>query len=100
MNYIKNIEETSEFKNWLSGLRDRDARLRILSRISKIAQTGHLGDAKPLGKGLSELRFDFGPGYRVYFALRRDVVIVLIGGGDKSTQDRDIRVARRYLEID
>jgi putative addiction module killer protein len=96
---IKNIEQTIEFSNWINGLRDRNARLRILSRISKIAQTGHLGDVKPLGKGLNELRFDFGPGYRVYFILRGDVVIVLIGGGDKSTQDRDISLARRYLEI-
>lgn len=91
------IETTDAFDAWISRLRDRNAKVRIASRLSRISQTGNLGDCKFLGQGLNELRFDFGPGYRVYLTFRGDTIIVLIGGGDKSSQDRDIAEARRFL---
>ena len=87
------IRETQRFRDWFVGLRDRVARARILARIDRLA-IGNAGDAKPVGGGVSELRIDHGPGYRVYFVRRGAALIILLGGGDKSTQDRDIRAAR------
>lgn len=88
------IRKTARFANWLDGLRDLRARARIQVRIERLA-TGHVGDAKPVGEGVSELRIDYGPGYRVYFVKRGNEVIVLLAGGDKRTQARDIRTALR-----
>ncbi len=87
------IQQTEAYAKWFSGLRDRVARARIDIRIRRLS-LGNTGDAKPVGDGVSELRVDHGPGYRVYFIQRGEVVIVLLAGGDKSTQDKDIRTAK------
>ena len=87
------IQQTEAYAQWFSGLRDRIARARIDIRIRRLS-LGNAGDAKPVGDGVSELRVDHGPGYRVYFVQRGEVVIVLLAGGDKSTQDKDIRNAK------
>lgn len=86
--------ETEAFSTWLGGLRDGRAQKRIIARINRVAATGALGDAEPVGDGLSELRFHFGPGYRVYLAQRGSEFVVLLGGGDKGTQPRDIAAAK------
>jgi putative addiction module killer protein len=88
------IRKTAAFVKWLDGLRDIKARSRVLVRIERLA-AGNPGDVKPVGEGISELRIDYGPGYRVYFVKRGQAVIVLLAGGDKSTQARDIRTAIR-----
>jgi putative addiction module killer protein len=90
---IIQIQQTEAYANWFSGLRDRVARARIDVRIRRLS-LGNAGDAKPVGDGVSELRVDHGPGYRIYFIQRGEVVIVLLAGGDKSTQDKDIRNAK------
>ena len=87
------VQQTEAYAKWFSGLRDRVARARIDIRIRRLS-LGTTGDAKPVGDGVSELRVDHGPGYRVYFIQRGEVVIVLLAGGDKSTQDKDIRTAK------
>jgi putative addiction module killer protein len=87
------IQQTETYAKWFAGLRDRVARARIDIRIRRLS-LGNAGDAKPVGEGVSELRVDHGPGYRVYFIQRGEVVIVLLAGGDKSTQDKDIRTAK------
>lgn len=87
------IRKTGVFETWLSGLRDRQARARINIRIDRLS-IGNRGDAKALGGGISELRIDYGHGYRIYFAQRGATLIVLLAGGDKRTQERDIRRAR------
>ncbi|MFM8929609.1 MAG: type II toxin-antitoxin system RelE/ParE family toxin [Betaproteobacteria bacterium] len=87
------IQQTEAYAKWFSGLRDRVARVRIDVRIRRLS-LGNAGDAKPVGDGVSELRVDHGPGYRIYFIQRDKVVIVLLAGGDKSTQDKDIRNAK------
>jgi putative addiction module killer protein len=86
------IRQTAAFATWLRSLRDRHARARIQVRIDRL-QLGLPGDARPVGKGVSELRIDYGPGYRVYFTRRGQEIIVLLAGGDKRTQDRDIKKA-------
>lgn len=95
------IIKSDTFESWLLGLRDRMARLRIQVRIDRL-QLGHLGDVKPIREGVSELRIDHGPGYRVYFIKTGPVVVVLLGGGDKRTQDADITravaLARHWKE--
>ena len=87
------IQQTETYAKWFLGLRDRVARARIDVRIRRLS-LGNPGDAKPVGDGVSELKVDHGPGYRIYFILRSEVVIVLLAGGDKSTQDKDIRNAK------
>ena len=87
------IRETELFSTWLSRLRDKVGRVRIAARVQRLAM-GNAGDAKPVGEGVSELRIDHGPGYRVYFVRRGVVVIVLLCGGDKRSQTRDIKVAK------
>jgi putative addiction module killer protein len=87
------IQQTEAYGKWFAGLRDRVARARIDIRIRRLS-LGNAGDAKPVGEGVSELRVDHGPGYRAYFIQRGEVVIVLLAGGNKSTQDRDIRNAK------
>lgn len=88
------IRKTEAFVKWLDGLRDSQARSRVLVRIERLA-TVNPGDVKPVGEGVSELRIDSGPGYRVYFVKQGQTVIVLLAGGDKSTQATDIRTAIR-----
>ena len=86
------LRRTSAFEIWLTGLRDRRGRAKIAARIDRLA-LGHAGDVAPVGQGVSELRLHFGPGYRVYFLRRGINVVVLLGGGDKATQKRDIAAA-------
>lgn len=81
---------TEEFAAWLDGLRDAKGKARIISRLD-LASLGNFGDCEPVGEGVSEMRIDFGPGYRVYFFRRELQVYVVLGGGDKSTQKRDIK---------
>lgn len=91
------ITRTERFANWLADLRDRKAQTIIAARIERI-RAGNFGDAKALGSGLSELRIAFGPGYRVYFTIEGGTVIVLLAGGDKSSQSRDIAAARAMMD--
>jgi len=88
------IQRTDEFSHWLSGLRDIRARAKILLRIDRL-ELGNPGDVAPVGDGVSELRIHYGPGYRVYFVSRGADLIVLLGGGDKTTQSADIAAARK-----
>ena len=88
------IRKTDVFVKWLDGLRDVRVRSRVLVRIERLA-AGNPGNVKPVGEGVSELRIDYGPGYRVYFVKQGQTVIVLLAGGDKSTQATDIRTALR-----
>lgn len=88
------VRQTDEYEKWFDSLRDRQARARIDIRVRRLS-LGNPGDAKPVGEGVSELRIDYGPGYRVYFVQRADVLIVLLAGGDKRTQDQDIRIAKQ-----
>lgn len=87
------VRRTAEFIKWLVNLRDVAARARIARRIDRIA-AGHFGDTKPIGGGVSELRFAFGPGYRIYYTRRGQVVVILLCGGDKGSQTRDIEHAK------
>lgn len=88
------IRQTDEYECWFDRLRDRDARFRIIARIRRVA-LGNLGDVKPLGEGVSELRIDCGPGYRVYLKQQGQALIILLAGGDKSSQKRDIERAKK-----
>ena len=87
------VIQTDEFEAWLEGLRDRRARVQIAKRIVRV-QSGLLGDEEPGGEGVSELRVHYGPGYRLYFVRRGQVVIILLCGGDKGSQARDIPRAK------
>ena len=87
------VIRSATFEHWLRGLRDREARSRILVRIERLAG-GNAGDVRPVGAGLSEMRIDCGPGYRVYFIEQNAALVVLLCGGDKRTQTADIRRAR------
>lgn len=88
------IRRTEEFSDWLRALRDGRGKAKILVRLERLAG-GNPGDARPVGEGVSEMRINFGPGYRVYYVQRGDRYILLLAGGDKNTQDRDIKLARR-----
>lgn len=83
------------FAVWLDKLDDKRAVARVLARLARVRQ-GNLGDCQPVGGGVSELRVDYGPGYRVYFGQQGRTIVVLLCGGDKRTQDRDIRLAKLY----
>jgi len=89
---VRTIRQSEAFAKWFGALKDRRAKDRIAQRIVRI-QAGLVGDVKPVGAGVSELRVDYGPGYRIYFCRRGEDVILLLCGGDKSTQDIDIREA-------
>ena len=91
---MNTIERTAVFDQWLGALRDQRAKARIIARIAS-AQHGNFGDCKSLGEGVSEMRVDVGPGYRVSFMRRGATVYLLLAGGDKSTQAGDIRQAKR-----
>jgi len=92
------VRRTDEFAKWLKRLKDQNAKSRINLRIRRIALTGNLGDYKPVGDGVCELRIDYGPGYRLYFAQRRKEIVLLLIGGDKSSQQRDIKKAQEINE--
>jgi putative addiction module killer protein len=89
---VVQIRKTEVFAKWLDGLPDLKARARVQVRIERLAK-GNPGDVAPVGEGVLELRIDFGPGYRVYFTRHRNELIILLAGGDKRTQSRDIRQA-------
>ncbi len=91
------IKQTKAFAKWESHLRDKRTRTIIAARLARLAH-GWLGDVEPVGNGVSELRIHFGPGYRVYFQQRGGVLIVLLCGGDKKTQGRDIATARKLAK--
>ena len=86
------VRQTEIYAQWFEGLRDRQARMRVDVRIRRLS-LGNPGDVKPVGEGVSELRIDYGPGYRVYFVQRGQALVILLAGGDKRTQDRDIKTA-------
>ncbi len=87
------ILRSQEFDKWLSGLKDAKGKARIVARI-RSAEHGNLGDVRPVGQGIHELRIHFGPGYRVYFVQRERLLILLLIGGSKSSQERDIKKAK------
>ena len=89
------IRETQLYARWFSNLRDRRAKARIDTRIRRLS-LGNPGDVTPVGEGVSELRIDYGPGYRVYFIQRGATVIILLAGGDKRTQQKDIQQALEF----
>lgn len=87
------VRQTNDYSEWFANLRDRTAKVRIDIRIRRLS-LGNAGDVKAVGEGISELRVNFGPGYRIYFAQQGDIYVVLLAGGDKSTQEQDIRKAK------
>ena len=91
------IKFTEDFSNWLAALRDRKARLIILSRLDRVAE-GNFGDVAVIGEGISEIRIHYGPGYRLYFVKRGNTVVVMVCGGDKSSQSRDILKAKMLVK--
>lgn len=88
------MRKTELFAKWIDNLRDVQAKARVLVRIERLA-SGNAGDVKSVGEGISEMRIDYGPGYRVYFTKRGSELIILLAGGDKGSQSADIRVALR-----
>ena len=94
--YIARIG-SNPFGEWLSSITDKTTCARIRTRISRL-RLGNFGDCRGVGEGVNELRLDFGPGYRVYYGLVGETLVLLLGGGDKSSQDRDIREAKRYWQ--
>jgi putative addiction module killer protein len=91
------IRKTERFARWIDTLRDLRGRARVLARIERLAG-GNPGDVKRIGEGVSEMRIDYGPGYRVYFKRRGQELIILLAGGDKSTQAKDIEAALRLAQ--
>ena len=91
------ILQTEDFRDWLKGLRDRKTRIRIDDRLKRLA-SGNAGDTKPVGNGVQELRLQFGPGYRIYYIWQDGVLIILLYGGDKSTQAQDIAKAKQLAK--
>jgi putative addiction module killer protein len=89
------VRQTDEYAEWFRSLRDRQARARINTRIRRLS-LGNPGDVKPVGEGVSELRINYGPGYRVYYVQHGETLVILLAGGDKRTQNRDIK---RALEL-
>ena len=94
---MKTVHTTSIFDDWFSALRDRQGKLRIQARIDR-AELGNSGDCAPVGEGVSEMRIHVGPGYRIYFVERGLEIIVLLAGGDKSTQAKDIKLAHKLAK--
>lgn len=95
------VRTTAKFTKWFRSLKDRRAKARIQARIDRV-ELGHFGDVAPVGEGVSELRIFYGPGYRIYFAQKDAVVVILLSGGDKSSQKADIAKAKeiaRQLEV-
>ena len=95
--YMITVRETENFKNWIHSLKDRIAQSVITARIRRISG-GNFGDSKPVGDSVFELRIDYGPGFRVYFTQRGREIVILLCGGDKSTQSRDIEAAKRIAQ--
>lgn len=97
LRYYQTAQGAQPFVEWLGGLADRQARGRIQARLARVA-AGNFGDVERVGEGVLELRVDWGPGYRVYFARIGNVIVLLLCGGDKRTQQRDINRAKEYFE--
>ena len=95
--FMNSFQRTSEFDAWLKALRDPIGKARIISRI-RSAEAGNFGDCEPVGEGVSEMRIHYGPGYRVYYSRKGDVVYLLLCGGNKSTQKSDIKQAKALLK--
>jgi putative addiction module killer protein len=91
------LKQTEQFRRWRTRLKDARARALIASRLDRLAY-GHAGDAAPVGEGISELRIHYGPGYRIYFHRRGNTVVILLCGGDKGSQAKDIKTAKRLLD--
>jgi putative addiction module killer protein len=91
------IRQTEHFSKWLSGLRDVKAKAKVLTRIDRLAM-GNPGDVAPVGDGVSEMRIHYGPGYRVYFIQKGDKFAILLGGGDKGSQAKDIESAKELAK--
>ena len=91
------VRQTEVFSDWLRRLRDGNARARVLIRIRRLS-LGNIGDAKPVGCGVSELRIDYGPGYRVYYWRSGDQLVLLLAGGTKKTQEADIAKAKKLAK--
>ena len=91
------IKFSPEFGRWLSALRDLKGKVKIIARLER-AEQGNFGDVKPLGGGLHEMRVHYGPGYRIYYTQRGEIVYLLLVGGDKSSQAKDIAKARAMME--
>jgi putative addiction module killer protein len=91
------VRLTAEFEAWLDGLQDKRAQVRIVARL-RLAEAGNLGDWNSIAGAISEMRVNFGPGYRLYFTRRGRILIVMLNGGDKSTQTRDIKRAQQVLK--
>jgi putative addiction module killer protein len=87
------VRQTEIFENWFKSLRDRRTKARVQARIDRM-ELGNFGDVAPIGEGVSELRIHYGPGYRVYFVQRGQVVVILLSGADKSAQESDIKKAK------
>ena len=96
LTYVK-ADGSAPFNDWLEALRDRKARAIIRTRINRV-RLGNLGDCKSVGDGVSELRIKFGAGYRVYFGQEGNTIIILLSGGDKSSQNKDIKQAKKYWQ--
>lgn len=94
---MREVRQTARFARWLRGLRDVRARARILIRIDRLS-LGNPGDVREVGEGVSEMRIDYGPGYRGYFVRQGAEIVILLCGGDKRTQDRDIATAKAMVE--
>jgi putative addiction module killer protein len=94
---VLSVRLTQGFQAWLDGLRDQKAQVRIAARL-RLAEAGNLGDWNPVGGKVSEMRVNFGPGYRLYFTRRGSVLIVMLAGGEKSSQTRDIKRAQQILK--
>lgn len=92
------ILETPAYARWFAALRDPQAKARVLTRLRRLS-LGNFGDSKALGSGLNEMRIDYGPGYRIYFARRGDTLVLLLTGGDKSRQRADIEQARALAAL-
>ena len=91
------IIETIEYSKWFDRLKDGKAKAKIDVRVRRIAAQDHFGDFKPVGDGICELRIDYGPGYRIYYTQRGEEIVLLLIGGDKSTQQSDIKKAKQIL---
>ena len=89
------VLQTTQFAKWLKRLKDAEARARILVRIRRLSLTENFGDARPVGDGVYEMRVEHGPGYRLYYARRDNALVLLLIGGDKSSQQRDIAKAKK-----
>jgi putative addiction module killer protein len=97
LRYYQTAGRVKPFVEWLEGIDDRQLRARIDARLTRVV-AGNLGDVEPVGEGVLELRIDWGPGYRIYFAQVGQVIVLLLCGGDKRTQQRDIKRAKQYFE--